>query len=107
MAKFGDSTSLTTAKVSENGWLANSLYAPPNNKIQNFTFFRKKVPSDTVLNPVPSMSVDGSMFASGGTESYENFWYEYDASVTGLPPFNHLPINLPRWKKGCNFCKRR
>ena len=105
VAKFGDSTSLTTAKVSENGWLANSLYAPPNNKIQNFTFFRKKVPSDTVLNPVPSMSVDGSMFASGGTESYENFWYEYDASVTGLPLSITSPINLPDGRKVVIFVK--
>lgn len=78
VAKYGGSTSLTSANVSNKGWLANSLYAPPNNKVQNYAYFRRLVPSDVTLNPV-------SLFPSGGTVSNSYYWYEYDGSVTGFP----------------------
>jgi hypothetical protein len=41
VAKYGGSTSLSSATVSAKGWLAESAYAPPNNKIQDYSYFRR------------------------------------------------------------------
>ena len=92
VAKYGGSTSLSSAKVSAKGWLANSSYTPPNNRVQNYAYFRRLVPSDVVLNPV-------SLFPSGGTASYGYFWYEYDASITHLDLSITSPIALPDGRK--------
>lgn len=92
VAKYGGSTSLSSAKVSAKGWLANSSYTPPNNRVQNYAYFRRLVPSDVALNPV-------SLFPSGGTASYGYYWYEYDASVTGLDLSITSPIALPDGRK--------
>lgn len=99
VAKYGGSTSLTSLNVSSKGWLANSLYSPSNNKIQNYTYFRRLIPEDVILNPISSSSIDGSFFESGGTLSDGYYWYEYDGSVTGLPLSITSSITLPDERK--------
>jgi hypothetical protein len=99
VAKYGGSTSLSSANVSDKGWLANSLYAPANGRVQNYAYFRRLIPEDVVLNPIPSNSVAGSFFTSGGTISDGYYWYEYDASVTGLDLSITSPTTLPDGRK--------
>lgn len=88
---YGLSTNLTTANVSVKGWLAKSLYAPPNG-VQNYAYFRRLIPSDVTLNPASS-------FPLGGTVSNGYYWYEYDGSVTGLPFRITSSVNLPVGRK--------
>ncbi len=92
VAKYGDSTNLSSAKASAKGWLANSRYAPANGRVQDYAYFRRLIPEDVTLNPVSS-------FPSGGTASDGYYWYEYDGSVTGLPFRITSSVNLPAGRK--------
>jgi len=78
--KFGGSSNLNYSNVSVKGWLANSLYAPPNNKVQNYAYFRRMVPDGT-LNSVTTLAP--IQVPSGGTPAFGYEWYEYDASAPG------------------------
>jgi len=99
VAKYAGSTSLSSTDVSEKGWLANSSYSPSNNRIQNYAYFKRLIPSEVTLNAIPSDSVEGSFFESGGVESEGYFWYEYDGDATGLPLSINSSINLPDGRK--------
>lgn len=90
VVKYGGSTSLTNAKVSTKGWLANSLYTPSNNRIQNYAYFRRMIPEETTINPV-----EGTSFELNGEESADGYyWYEYDGAASHLPLTISSPINL-------------
>ncbi len=80
---YGGATSLnqTRVDVSATGWLANSGYNAT--KIYNSAYFLNAIPADTTIIQVPSSSVDGSFFQSGGTPSYGYYWYEYDPALNG------------------------
>lgn len=99
VAKYGGSTSLSSVNVSEKGWLANSSYTPSNNKVQNYAYFKRFIPSEVTLNQIPSDSIEGSFFESGGVESEGYFWYEYDGGVTGPTLSITSSINLPVGRK--------
>ena len=78
VAKYGGSTDLTATKVSEKGWLANSSYAPPNGRVQNYAYFRRLVPEETMINEIPNgipFSLEGTLSADG------YYWYEYTGSL--------------------------
>jgi hypothetical protein len=79
---YRGSINLTASNVSETGWMANSAYSSA--KMYNSSFFINSIPADVVINTVPSSSVDGSFFESGGTETYGYYWYVYDATSTGI-----------------------
>ena len=79
---YGGTTSLTTSSVSEDGWLVNSAYSSA--KLYNSIYFANAVPSEVTVNSLPSNSVAGSFFESGGEESFGYYWYEYDATTTHL-----------------------
>ena len=82
---FGGSTNLTTSNVSVMGWLANSTYS--SSKLFNSNYFFNAVPEETTPNiiNIPSDSVTGAFFESGGTTSFGYYWYMYDGTATGLP----------------------
>lgn len=79
---YGGTTNLTNLDVSADGWLANSVYSSA--KLYNSTYFANAVPSEVTVNSLPSNSVAGSFFESGGTLSYGYYWYIYDATSTSL-----------------------
>ncbi len=79
---YGGSVSLTNLNVSADGWLANSAYS--SSKMYNSAYFINSVPSEVTVNEIPSVSIDGSFFESGGVESFGYYWYIYDASLTHL-----------------------
>lgn len=90
VAKYGTSTTLSATKVSAKGWLANSAYSSPNG-FQNYTYFRRMVPSETTVN-----TVSGTTLVLNGVESADGYyWYEYDGALTGgLPLTISSAINL-------------
>ncbi|MCX6705613.1 MAG: hypothetical protein NTV24_00705 [Candidatus Woesebacteria bacterium] len=100
VAKYGGSTSLSSGNVSAMHWLANSSYSPPNNKVQDYAYFRRLIP-EGVLQPIPSSSVIGS--CSPSSDGY--CWYEYDGSTTGLPFRITSDISLTDGKKVVLFVK--
>jgi hypothetical protein len=85
-------TNLTNANVSALGWLADSDNL--DLKIYDYQFFSNQIPKDTVITTVPSESVNGSFFESGGTPSYGFYWYKYDGSATGLDLTLSSAMNL-------------
>jgi hypothetical protein len=89
---YGGSINLTASNVSETGWMANS--AASSAKMYNSSFFINSIPADVVINTVPSSSVDGSFFESGGTASYGYYWYVYDATSTGIDLSINSAANL-------------
>ena len=62
VARYEGSTNLDSAKVSDKGWLAESAYAPPNNKIQDYSYFRRSENRNN-LPTYPSLSLRA---AAGG-----------------------------------------
>ena len=80
VAKYGDSTSLSSLNVSAKGWLANSRYVIQNNKILNYAAFSHMVPADIVINSVPIGSVSGDYFKNNGEASSGYYWFKYDAT---------------------------
>jgi len=80
VAKYGDSTSLSSLNVSAKGWLANSRYVIQNNKILNYAAFSHMVPADIVINSVPIGSVSGNYFKNNGGASSGYYWFKYDAT---------------------------
>ncbi len=81
-----------TGTVSSTGWLANSLSS--STKTYDAAYFMNQIPSDAVITSLPSNTVDGSYFESGGTLSYGYYWYKYDGSLTGLDVTISSAMNL-------------
>ena len=82
---YGGSTNLTTSNVSVKGWLANSSYS--SSKLFNSNYFLNAVPDEALPNiiSIPSDSVAGSFFESGGTPFFGYYGYLYDGRTTGIP----------------------
>lgn len=79
---YTTTTNLTSNNVSLNRWTAQS-----DNKskpIFDYNYFENLIPKDVVFNTVPSSSVAGNFFASGGTQSYGYYWYKYDGGAGNL-----------------------
>lgn len=72
---FGGSTNLSTANVSTNSWLVNSL--SQNTRIYDYKFFANQVPSDVTF-------ADSATLTTPITPQYGYEWYKYDGSSTGL-----------------------
>ncbi len=79
---YAGTSSLTNLTASLVGWIAQST--PTGAKVYNYAFFANQIPADTVITALPSNSVAGSYFESGGALSYGYYWYRYDGSITGL-----------------------
>lgn len=89
---YGGVTTLTSSNVSGTGWLANTSNL--DTKVYDYKYFINQIPKDTVITNVPSESVDGTFFESGGTLSYGYYWYKYDGSATGLDLTLNSVMNL-------------
>lgn len=89
---FASTTNLTNSTVSSKGWLVNSQDL--SKKVFDYKYFVNQIPKDTVITNIPTESVSGSFFQSGGTLSYGYYWYKYDGSKTGLDLTLTSPLNL-------------
>jgi hypothetical protein len=89
---YTSSSNLTSTNVSTLGWIADSDNL--DQKIYDYQFFANQIPADTVITTVPSESVDGSFFESGGTMSGGYYWYKYDGSGSGLDLTLNSAMNL-------------
>lgn len=63
--------------ISNQGWLANSVY---NGRVYDSEYFRNLIPSDTVMNSLPQTI--GSSDISGGTASGGYTWFTHDGDLT-------------------------
>lgn len=86
------STDLDGTNVSNTGWIVDS--AQTNTKIYDHSYFANQVPKDTVITSIPSSTIDGSIFESGGTLSYGYYWYKYDGTSSGLDLTITAPVNI-------------
>jgi len=83
---YKDTTNLTSANVSEEGWLAHSGYNPT--KIYNSAYFINAIPADLVPTLITDNPLPDNYFAShtGTTDSGGNEWFEFDPSI-GSPNY--------------------
>lgn len=71
--------------ISSKNWSVITSTAANNT---NYAFFEKQIPTDTVITTIPANTIDGSIFASGGTLSNGAYWYKFDGSI------NNVDLNL-------------
>ena len=85
-------TDLDGTNVSNTGWLVDSTQT--NVKVYDHAYFTNQIPKDTVITTIPSSTIDGSIFESGGTLSYGYYWYKYDGSSSGLDLTITAPVDV-------------
>lgn len=81
-AAYSGTTNLTSAKVSQTGWIANSAVGSP--KVYDYRYFANLLPADTVISTLSSNVLDQTAIDANTTPSYGYYWYRYDGSVSGL-----------------------
>jgi hypothetical protein len=81
-----------TGTVSSKNWVANS--STLTSRVYDTNYFLNQIPGDAVVTTVPSATVEGTFFESGGTLSYGYYWYKYDGSTTGLNLTINSAMNL-------------
>ena len=78
----GTSVSFESGSTSSTNWMANSVYS--QRRAYDYSYFRSLIPQGITLNPVASVSVDGSFFESGGTTDSSGYtWYLYNGASLG------------------------
>ncbi|MFC1625460.1 hypothetical protein ACFL1Q_00255 [Patescibacteria group bacterium] len=79
---YGGSSDLTSSNVSLKGWIANSTYKW--NKIYDYSYFSRLVPTSVVFNDLASDTIEGSQLESGTEDSSGYSWYMFDGESTGF-----------------------
>jgi hypothetical protein len=79
---YKDSTNITSARVSQTGWIAQSPITNP--RVFNYRYFENQIPSDTAIYTLPSNEFDQNAVDANTVESYGYFWYKFDGTGTGL-----------------------
>lgn len=82
IAAYSGGTNLTSADVSQNGWIANSTVGSP--KVYGYHYFSNQIPADTVISTLSSNVLDQTAIDANITPSYGYYWYKYDGSASGL-----------------------
>ena len=92
VAAYSETASLTSASVSQIGWIANSAVGNP--KVYDYRYFANLLPADTVIPTISSNVLDQIAIDANTTPSYGYYWYRYDGSVSGLDLTVNSNLNI-------------
>jgi len=92
VAAYSETTSLTSASVSQIGWIANSAVGNP--KVYDYRYFANLLPADTVISTLSSNVLDQIAIDANTTPSYGYYWYRYDGSASGLDLTVNSNLNI-------------